>query len=65
MKTEYLDKYGNDSLKHLILASQNECEYFITTNQGLLEDKEELEKEYKIKIRSPNDMVDLERNKNG
>ena len=62
MKTEYIDKFGNDSLKHLILASKSECEYFITFNQDLLNDRDELEKIYKIKIRSPNDMVDLERN---
>jgi len=53
MKQRYIDKFGNDSLTHLKIASENATDIFVTTNQGVLEDREELEKHFKIKIRTP------------
>ncbi|KKL88479.1 hypothetical protein LCGC14_1924270 [marine sediment metagenome] len=57
MKSEYIDHYGIDSLPSLIIASQNKVAYFVTLNESLLEDREELEKKFKIKIVRPEEML--------
>ncbi len=56
MKEEYIDQYGIDSLKHLKVASKHNLDIFLTLNENLLEDREELEKEFNIKIRSPHQL---------
>jgi len=56
MKQKYIDQYGIDSLVHLKIASANRCDYFVTTNESLLQDKEELEKIFKIKIARPEEL---------
>ena len=60
MKDKYIDQYGIDSLPHLIDASKFGMEMFITVNKGMLDDREELEKKYNIKIRSPEDFDEEE-----
>ncbi len=57
MKDKYIDQYGIDSLPNLEAASEAQCEYFITTNQELLDDREELEEKFDIKIRDPTEML--------
>ena len=56
MKKEYIDMYGIDSLPHLKLASENGCDIFLTINESMLKDKEELEKKFSIKIRKPSEV---------
>lgn len=51
MKPQYIDHYGIDSLPHLKLASKNGCKIFATSNKLLLQDKEELENKFNIKIK--------------
>lgn len=58
MKDKYLDKYGIDSLKHLELASINNCEIFLTLNEEILKDRKELEAKYNIKIRKPSEITE-------
>lgn len=60
MKDKYIDQYGIDSLPNLKQASDVGAEYFTTTNQGLIDDREELEEVFKIKIRTPQEMVENE-----
>lgn len=50
MKNKYLDHYGIDSLPHLIVASENDLDVFLTLNKSLLEDREELEEKFNIEI---------------
>jgi predicted nucleic acid-binding protein len=57
MKDKYLDKYGNDSLKHIKAATQSGADVFVTNNTNLLKDRVELEKKFKIKIRTPIEML--------
>lgn len=57
MKDKYLDKYGNDSLKHIKVATQGGADVFVTNNTNLLKDRAELEKKFKIKIRTPIEML--------
>lgn len=57
MKDKYIDHYGLDSLPHLIMAKDSGCEYFITYNKELLDNRVELEKIYDIKIRTPDEML--------
>lgn len=57
MKKEYIDKYGNDSLPHLKTASENNVDVFVTTCKPLIEDREELEVLFNIKIRTPIEML--------
>ena len=56
MKEKYIDQYGIDSLPNLIIASENGMDVFLTLNKELLKDKKELEKKFKIKIRSPEEL---------
>lgn len=58
MKDKYIDQYGIDSLPHLAVASEHGMDAFVTINEGLLEDREELERKFGIKIRSPGEMLD-------
>jgi len=58
MKQKYIDHYGIDSLPHLISASENKCDIFVTLNKSMLEDRTELENKFKIKIRTPKEMLD-------
>ena len=64
MKTKYIDHYGIDSLPHLKIASENKVDYFVTTNKALLKDREELEKLFIIKIKTPKEMNKITRLKN-
>ena len=64
MKTKYIDHYGIDSLPNLIIASQNNIGHFVTTNEALLKDREELEKKFNIKIRTPGEMLKEMKNEN-
>ncbi len=57
MKEKYLDKYGNDSLVHLKIASENHSDFFATSNELILEDREELELLFNIKIRTAYEML--------
>jgi len=57
MKKQYIDHYGLDSLPNLIEASKNHCDIFATTNKALLKDRKELERIFKIRIRTPEEMV--------
>jgi len=61
MQKEYIDKYGNDSLPHLKIASENNADAFVTTNAALLRDREELEVLFNIKIRTPIEMLKEDR----
>lgn len=56
MKNKYIDQYGLDSLPKLIIASQNGMNIFLTLNKSMLKDREELEKKFNIKIRSPEEL---------
>lgn len=58
MKEKYIDHYGIDSLPHLKCASQAGCDIFITMNKCLLEDRDELEAIFNIKIRTPQEIMD-------
>lgn len=58
MKDKYIDEYGLDSLPHLKIASENKCDIFITSNNNLLKDREELEKIFDIKIKTLKEMID-------
>ena len=62
MKEEYLDQYGSDGLHHLKIASKTGCDVFLTTNESMLEDREELEQAYNIKIRTPEEMAGEKKN---
>jgi len=57
MKEVYLDECGIDSLPNLKIASKHGMNIFLTLNEGMLKDREELEKFFKIKIRSPTDSL--------
>ncbi len=59
MKKEYIDHYGIDSLPMLIEASKTDVDVFVTLNESLLADKEELEKVFKIKIIHPDELSGL------
>ena len=56
MKKEYLDHYGNDSLQGVREAKRLGINTFMTTNQALLADKEEIEKLFLIKIIHPKEI---------
>jgi len=58
MKKKYIDQYGIDSLPHLMCASENKCDVFVTINKSMLKDRAELENKFKIKIRTPKEMLD-------
>lgn len=58
MKDCYIDHYGIDSLPHLISAYDAGASHFLTTNQSLLDDREELQKTFNIKIVTPNEMME-------
>ncbi len=60
MKAKYIDQYGIDSLPQLRLASESSCNIFLTSNQALLDDRDELEKFFKIKIRTPEQVLEGE-----
>ncbi len=57
MKNKYIDHYGINSLPHLIEAHMNKMDYFITLNKPMLDDRDELEKKFNIKIRTPEEMM--------
>lgn len=57
MKEKYIDKYGIDSLVHLKIASKSKSDYFITANKDLIKDRNELEKIFKIKIKTPEELI--------
>lgn len=57
MKREYIDQYGIDSLLNLRIASENNMNFFITINEELLKDREELEERFNIKIRTPKEFM--------
>ena len=63
MKKKYIDHYGIDSLPHLIEASRAGCDAFITINDPMLKDRKELEKKFKIKIRTPKEILEEENGK--
>ena len=48
----YRDEYGHSFL-HYLTAVMNGCDAFITFNKIMLDNKEELEGRFKVKIRSP------------
>jgi hypothetical protein len=58
VKKRYIDQYGIDSLPHLKAASDARVEIFVTSNKSVLEDREELEQYFDMKIRSPEEMWD-------
>ena len=58
MKEKYIDHYGIDSLPNLIIASQNNLDVFLTTNKSLIEDRDELQEIFNIKIRMPGELND-------
>ena len=57
MKDKYIDQYGIDSLPNLKSAKIAGCEAFITINQGMLKDRKELERKFKIKILTPEEFI--------
>lgn len=57
MREEYIDQYGIDSLLNLRIASENDMDFFITLNESLIEDREELETIFNIKIRTPGEFI--------
>jgi len=57
MESKYIDRYGIDSLPHLKIASDSQCDIFVTTNELLLRKRKQLEKKYHLKIRTPGEMV--------
>lgn len=58
MKEKYIDHYGIDSLPNLKEASAHKVDVFVTLNKKMLEDREELEKVFKVKIRTPEEFVE-------
>lgn len=63
MKDSYIDKYGLDSIPKMEEASRygemtGEKVIFMTLNQEVIKDREELENFYKIKIVTPKEMVE-------
>jgi len=48
-----------DSLIQLRIASKNKCDIFLTLNDEMIKDREELEKKYDIKIRTPKEMIEM------
>jgi hypothetical protein len=63
MKDKYLDKRGMDSLMQLRIASKHGCDVFLTLCDDMIKDREELERKFNIKIRTPEELI--EENKNG
>ena len=59
MKKKYMDKYGIDSLINLKIASRSKLDVFVTLNQSMLNDREELEKKFRIKKRTPKEMLGI------
>lgn len=57
MKSQYIDQYGIDSLPNLKDASKHKIEFFVTLNKEMLKDRDELEKLFLVKIRSPTEML--------
>lgn len=57
MEDEYIDEYGFNSLEQLKIASGN-AEVFVTNNEKVLQDREELEKKFSIKIMSPLEILE-------
>lgn len=57
MKAEYIDQYGIDSLPNLKAASASGLDSFITTNRSVLEDREELEETFGVRIFTPSEAV--------
>ena len=56
VKDKYIDKYGMDSLIQLRIASKHRCDIFLTLNDEMIKDRDELEKKYNIKIRTLKEM---------
>jgi predicted nucleic acid-binding protein len=48
-----MDREVVDGLTHLAIAGMSGCEYFITTDRHILKHRTEYEKQFKIKIRTP------------
>lgn len=65
MKPRYIDHYGIDSLPNLRIAAAKKLDVFVTTNQALLKDRRELEAIFKIKIRTPGELLRGEEVLNG
>jgi hypothetical protein len=57
IQKKYIDQYGIDSLPHLVQAGKTGAEIFVTLNQAMLKDRAELEQLYKIKIRTPGEVI--------
>lgn len=57
-KAEYLDEQGHDSLQGLKMAVDTGCEFFITGNECMLADRHVLQKEYHIKIMTPGEFLE-------
>jgi len=57
VKPEYIDHYGIDSLPSLIIASRTKADCFVTSNQAMLKDRDMLERIFKIKIRTPDELL--------
>jgi hypothetical protein len=58
MRDKYLDHYNIDSLPHLRRAAKCKSEYFITSNEDMIEDRDELEIRFNIKIRTPSEILE-------
>jgi len=56
VKDKYIDLYGSDSLVHLKCASEHKLDIFVTLNDEIIKDREELEEAFKIKIRTPEEL---------
>jgi len=55
MRDEYPDQYGFDSLPHLKSASKNNCDTFVTFNEEMLKDRDELYEAFGVKILTPDE----------
>lgn len=56
MKFNDLEQYDIESLTNLKIAKNVRAEFFVTSNQDILRDRKQLEKHFKIKIRSPEEV---------
>ena len=63
MKEKYIDHYGIDSLPNLREASEMGFTHFVTTNENMLNDREELEKLFLVKIVTPMELIEIESNR--
>lgn len=56
-KNKYIDHYGIDSFFNYLVACIHRMDHFVTLCKSMLKDRDKLEKKFRVKIRTPTEML--------